>query len=324
MPSNRKIKDLKKNFYIAFSLWGLLTSCDVAKEDTVPIVEVIEENPTADFHTTIDAALSINPTSFQKLKDIKSFTINQLPKHGEARFIENGFVYYKSNGSGNNDNFTLQGQTPTGTTVTEDVKINIVSDISGLPCNAGCIGDNAKTEVNKNIEIDVLKNDKTCSQIAPNSLKVEINPKNGSVEIQNQKLIYKPNPDFIGEDLFFYRIGVNNSKNPVAPVTVVVGETSECTQGMTDDFINLLAYTPTTDLKIDVLENDRICSLYRNATLKINKNPQIGTVKIIKEANKEFIIYNSPRVFKGSDNFEYALYRTEKIFIKAQVTITIN
>lgn len=315
---------MKKYVYIALVLFGLLASCDLAKEDTVPIVEVIEENPTAEFHTIPDAALTINPVSFQKLKEAKSFTISQLPRNGETRFIENGYVFYKSNGSTSTDNFTIQGQTPTGSIVSEDLKINIVPDISSLPCNAGCIGDNAKVEVNKNIEIDVLRNDKTCGQIAPNSLKIEINPKNGVAEIQNQKIIYKPNPDFIGEDLFFYRIGVNNSKNPIASVAVIVGETSECTQGMTDDFINLLAYTPTTDLKIDVLENDRICSLYRNASLKIHKNPTIGTIKIQKEAGREFIIYNSPRVFKGSDTFEYALYRTEKIFIKAQVTITIN
>jgi hypothetical protein len=309
--------------YLFYILIIILTACDISSDDTLP-KPAIEENPTSIFHTTTDAGLSINPTSFERLKEAKSFTISQLPRNGEVKFISNGFIFYKSNGNNQTDNFTIEGQTATGTKVTESIQINIVNSPTELPCNAGCIGDNGKVEIEKNVEIDVLRNDKTCSSIEANSLKIEIPPKNGTVEIQNQRLIYKPNSDFVGDDIFFYRIGINNAKNPVAPVEITVSESPECADGIKDDAVNLISYRLGSDLVIDAMQNDRLCSLYQNASLKIFKNPSTGTAKIAKINNKDVIIYSTTKALSNSETFEYALYRSEKLYIKAKVTVVMN
>ncbi len=309
--------------------WGLagflllLTACDISKEDSVPS-PAIEENATAIFHTTSDAGLSINPTSFERLREAKSFTINQLPKNGEVKFVSNGFIHYKPNSSATTDNFTIEGQTAAGTKVSENVQINIVASVSALPCNAGCIGDFAKVEVEKNVEIDITRNDKTCNQITSNSLKIEIPPKNGTVEIQNNRILYKPNADFIGEDLFFYRIGISNSKNPVAPVEIAVTETDECTSGINDDAISLITYKLGSEVVIDVLQNDKICSLYQSSALKILKNPSNGTARITKVNNKDVVIYSTNKALTTSETFVYALYRSENRYVKGKVMIVMN
>jgi Bacterial Ig domain len=307
-------------FYISIII---LTACDISKEDFVPS-PAIEENTTAIFHTTSDAGLSINPTAFERLRDTKSFTISQLPKNGEVKFISNGFVHYKPNGNATTDNFTIEGQTAGGVKISENIQINIVASSNSLPCNAGCIGDYAKVEAEKSIEIDVTRNDKTCNQITSNSLKIEIPPKNGTVEIQNNRIVYKPNADFIGEDLFFYRIGISNTKNPVAPVEIAVTETDECTSGINDDAISLITYKLGSEIVIDVLQNDKICSLYQSSALKILKNPNIGTAKIVKINNKDVIVYSTNKALSTSETFEYALYRSENRFVKGKVSVAMN
>ncbi|MDZ7934975.1 MAG: hypothetical protein U5M51_08445 [Emticicia sp.] len=94
---------------------------------------------------------------------------------------------------------------------------------------------------------------------------------------------------------------------------------------MTDDIINVLSYTPETDLALDVLQNDRICTIYQKAELKIIANPAIGTLRIGKNnAGNSVIYYKSATAPKGIQTFEYGIYRAEKTFIKAKVTINFN
>jgi hypothetical protein len=322
---NQQILGKKNNPILG--IWSIfllvfLVACDISSEDTPP-EPAIEENTTSIFNTTPDAGLSINPASFQRLRDATSFTISQLPKNGEAKFISNGFVFYKSDGISKSDNFVIEGQTAIGTKITESIQINIVNSQAELPCSAGCIGDNGKVELEKSVEIDVTRNDKTCSSLTANSLKIEIPPKNGTVEILNQKIVYKPNSDFLGEDIFFYRVGINNTKNPVAPVEITVSESADCVAGINDDSINLISYRLGSDLVIDAMQNDKLCSLYQNATLKIFKNPNTGTARIAKINNKDVIIYSTTKALTNAETFEYALYRSEKLYIKAKVTIAM-
>lgn len=303
-----------------------VSSCDVAREDSVGNPTIIDENTSNVFYTLADANLTIDPTAFDKLKFANSLVVSKLPVSGEAKFIKNGFVFYRvTNSSSTNDSFVVSGDVGNGSSVSEEIKISFVGNQAQLPCYSGTLGDRATTEVGKSTEINVTANDKTCSMIGENSLRIEIQPTNGKAEIIDRKVVYTPNPDFIGEDVFFYRIGINNNKNPVAPVEVNVSESKDCVAGMTDDIINVLSYTLDTDLVLDVLQNDKICTIYQKAELKIITNPAVGTLRIGKNnAGNSVIYYKSATNPKGIQTFEYGLYRAEKTFIKAKVTINFN
>jgi len=314
-----------RKFYILI-VFSLVMSCDISKEDYIGVPGNEDENPANTFYTVPQADLTIDPTAFARLKNVSSLTISQMPKHGEARFIENGFVFYHStNAQVASDVFLVEGKTSGGVSVNEEVKINFVANPADLPCYAGTLGDKAKTEPEKAIEINVLANDKTCSSIENNSLKIEIPPKHGKAEIVNQKVVYTANKDFLGDDIFFYRVGINTKKNPVASVEVTIAESTECAVGIVDDIINILSYTPNTDLQLDVLQNDKICALYEKAELKIVKNPAIGTLRVDKTiANRPVLIYKIDSAIKGEQTFEYALYRSESLFLKAKVVVNFN
>src|SRR6218665_1403979 len=288
----------------------IVVSCDISKEDSLG-PEIVDENPANTFYTLQENNLTIYPTAFARLKEATSISISQLPAHGEAKFIENGFIFYHATDrQATSDAFSVEGKTSIGGSITEEVRINFVSNPADLPCYAGGLGDNAKTEPEKGVEINVLLNDKTCSSITDNSLIIEIPPKYGKAQVVNQKVVYTPDKDFIGDDLFFYRVGINTKKNPVASVNLRVAESAECTSGIVDDIINILSYTPNTELALDVLQNDRLCDLYKNAELRILTSPTVGTVRIDKTiGTRPMIMYKLTEAYKGQQSFEHALYR---------------
>ncbi len=302
----------------------IVNSCDVAKLDSVG-PDIPDENPTNTFYTLQENNLTIDPTAFVRLKEVTSLMISQQPKHGEAKFIENGFVFYRSTDKlATSDAFSVEGKTSNGGSIIEEVKINFVSNPSDLPCYAGALGDKAKAEPGNGVEINVLLNDKTCSSITENSLAIEIPPRHGKTEIVNKKVIYTPDNDYLGDDIFFYRVGINTRKNPVASVNLKIAESIECTSGIIDDIINILSYTPNTELSLDVLQNDKLCSLYKDAELRILTNPTVGTLRIDKTGARPMIMYKLTEAYKGEQNFEYALYRSEKLFLKAKVKVNFN
>lgn len=307
---------------LILSLLLFVFACDVSKEDYLSPT-VSEENQSNAFYTFPTSGLTINPTAFQRLKEAKSLEISQLPKNGEARFIENGFVFYRlTNQSATSDDFKIKGQTLAGNIVEEEIKVGVVNNNTDLPCYAGLIGENLNIEADKSTEIDVLANDKTCGNVG--TVSIEIQPKNGKVEITNKKIIYTPNKGFYGKDVFFYRAAINNSKNPVAPVELLIGESEICKKGMVDDFIFLQNYVVGSEILIDVLENDKLCKEYEKAELRINKNPTKGSIRIEKTSINGSVIYYKTTQKSIEDTFEYALYRTDKDFIKATVTIKIE
>lgn len=302
----------------------IVNSCDVAKLDSIG-PDISDENPANTFYTLQENNLTIDPTAFARLKEATSLVISQQPKHGEAKFIENGFVFYRSTDRlATSDAFSVEGKTSAGGSIIEEVKINFVSNPSDLPCYAGALGDNAKAEPEKAVEINVLINDKTCSSIADNSLAIEIPPKYGKAEIVNRKIVYTPQKDYLGDDIFFYRVGINTKKNPVASVNLKIAESAECASGIIDDIVNILSYTPDTELSLDVLQNDKLCALYKDAELRILTNPAVGTLRIDKTSARPVIMYKLTEAYKGQQSFEYALYRSEKLFLKAKVTVNFN
>lgn len=284
----------------------------------------INENPNDVFYTTKDP-VTINPTALSGLENASQISIAQNPLYGEAKFTDNGLVYYRftSTTAATKDNLILRGKTQSGSMIDKEVQFAIVASPQDLPCFAGAIGDRIELEASSTVTLNVTSNDKTCSSIS--SLQMELAPKHGTATIQEQKIIYIPEKDYVGEDTFLYRIGIPNTKNPVAPVELTIVEPKACQAGVKDDVLNLSNYTLGSSIAIDILQNDIICSLYSKASLRIVSQPQHGKISIDTTSfDKPVILYQSDKSFSGSDTFNYGLYRDDIHFVQAKVSVSIK
>ena len=72
------------------------------------------------------------------------------------------------------------------------------------------VDDKETTKVNTPVDIFILENDRpglTNSPLVPGSIEIISQPKNGSIELlADGTVIYTPNPGFVGEDTFVYRV----------------------------------------------------------------------------------------------------------------------
>ncbi|UTA68984.1 Ig-like domain-containing protein [Emticicia sp. 21SJ11W-3] len=209
---------LRKLYILVLSV--AMLACDLAKEDMLAPGAPVE-NPDNAFFALQGETCTINPAAFDRLRGVTSIIISKTPQYGEAKFIENGFIFYKpADNLITSDYFSIEGQSQAGTKITQEIRITFVPDASGLPCFAGAVSDKAETTIDKPVEIDVLANDKACTTIDRNSISIELPPRNGRAEVVNQKVLYTPDKNYVGDDIFFYRVNVNNRRNPVAAVEV--------------------------------------------------------------------------------------------------------
>lgn len=89
------------------------------------------------------------------------------------------------------------------------------------------IDDKANVLVNTYVSINVLRNDIPQGDLDPASVSIVIPPTNGMAEVKTDSLIvYSPNPDFIGEDNFVYRVCNFVKQCDEATVLVIVNEES--------------------------------------------------------------------------------------------------
>ncbi len=132
--------------------------------------------------------------------------------------IGNCFTYKPLPGFENiSDNMSLVVEDENDTTYEISISIGVYDDCPSIPLVANI--DEVVTIVNNNYIIDVLAND-----IDENGESIEIlnhsQPVNGMVSLEDQKLLYTPNDDFVGMDVFSYTI--INSSGSIATTGVKV------------------------------------------------------------------------------------------------------
>jgi hypothetical protein len=310
--------------YIGTMLIGVwILGCDSL---TVPETLIIEENTSDDFFILPNKSLSINPLALSLLKNANSIKLNTKPKYGELKFLENGLVYYKANTNNvltTTDGFDLIGQDKNGKIFTQEVKIKLVASEAELPCFAGAIGETVDIIDGKALNIDVLKNDKTCGSIG--NLSIETMPKHGKITIVDKKLTYTPEKGFSGTDTFLYKIDINNTKNAAAVVELNISSEDNCAKGLKEDLLYVSDNLNENEKAIDVLFNDELCEQYKNATLKIVSGPKSGTAYVdVENYNKPVIVYKQTQKLSGEDNIIYGLYLNEKQVITSKIVIKIK
>ncbi|MBC8111466.1 MAG: Ig-like domain-containing protein, partial [Verrucomicrobia bacterium] len=180
----------------------------------------------------------------------------------------------------------------------------------------------------------VLINDSFCSgTLDSTSLSIAVEPKNGTVSIENTptstKIRYTPIPNFAGIDQLVYKVCDKQGNCSLGTVQIAGQRSNSNCESVfqNDDFYynikpaNDTIYTK--GVKISVLENDRICYVngydYEN---KILVAPANGTAVFVGS----LLIYTPKIGFKGTDAIDYTVCEVSpnltnclgkaKIFIK--------
>jgi len=171
--------------------------------------------------------------------------------------------------------------------------------------------DEIKTKFNEAILIDVLENDKD-EDADKLTVKTVSTPKNGSVKIEENKVLYTPKKDFSGEDNFEYTIS-DGKLETTAKVKVIVEEKPNTAPVAKDDEVTTEYNQAIT---IDVLKND---TDEEKNPLKISDFTQAKNGSVKEDNGK--LIYTPNKDFVGDDNFSYKITDGDA---EAKATVTIH
>jgi VCBS repeat-containing protein len=157
--------------------------------------------------------------------------------------------------------------------------------------------DSATTAFNTAVLLDVLSNDHDADG-GTLAITESQQASNGTVVVQNGKILYTPNTGYIGEDSFTYTASDGQGGSAVASVTVTVRPPNQAPTATADT----AATIKDTLVTIDVLANDTDPD---GDTLSIVSVAAGSNGTAIVQAGK--VVYTPNSGFVGSDTFTYTM-----------------
>ena len=180
--------------------------------ETIQAFDVEGENITYSLKNGIDSEfLEIDPDtgvlSFNQSPDFET-PLDETPSHPNPAFD-------------NKYGVTIVATDETGASTEQTVWV-IVNDVDeSQPIAPTAVNDAATTGEDVPVIIDVLANDSDLNGDTLSISSVE-NPDGGRARIKNGKLIYTPDPGFVGTDVFEYTVTDGNGLSSTAQVSVEV------------------------------------------------------------------------------------------------------
>ena len=275
----------------------------IPKANNAPIA--IYDSISINQNETIKIDVLANDKSEDKLiiKDITE------PLHGKAKVEDNKITYIPNKDFIGEDRFEYIVVDTQGLTSKAVVYIKIKTN----PNNAPIAKDDKITlKENETIKIDVLANDSDKDGDTL-SIKDLTKPLHGSAKVENNKIIYTPNKDFIGKDSLEYIVTDSKGLISKAIVYIKIEAKSNNTLSIKDDYITINEDTKT---QIDVLANDG------NISLSIKTLTSAKHASVYIENNK--ITYNPKQNYNGEDSFSYIVEDKQGNSASATVYVTIK
>ncbi len=181
------------------------------------------------------------------------------------------------------------------------------NSVSIYVSNLKAVGDSATTTINTAVAIPVLANDTGATSIVSTT-----DPSNGTVSVSGSTIIYTPNADFSGPDVFSYKITDGHGNYDETTVNVSVTDVTPEDLDAEDDTADTAIGTPVT---IDVLDND---SGFDGAPT-LQTGPPHGSVSL---SGTQYIYTPAPG-FTGTDSFQYSIEDDEDDTATATVQVTV-
>jgi large repetitive protein len=214
------------------------------------------------------------------------------------------------------ETFTYTIEDPGGLTSTATVRVTI-SDVNNPPT----VVDDVFTVPQNSVDffLDVLANDSIAPDINETlAVTAKTDPANGTLKLENGRLLYTPNPGFLGTDTFTYT--VTDSRGGVAngAVTVHVRGENAKPQANNDN----VAVGRNGSIDIDVLKND-VAPADTDGKLTVSAvtQPANGTATILADGKVRYV----PKPdFVGVDSFTYTVRDSLGATDTATVNVTVT
>ena len=263
-------------------------------EDTVANI-VVTANDTDVDGDTLSATLLTNATRGDVVCSGDTCTYTPDPHFNGT----DSFTYTVDDGNGGSD------------TATVDLTINSVPDPTTDP---DAVNDNAVTDEDMFIDIDVLANDSDADG-DPLNVAANTQPTNGTASCLGAICTYTPDPDFFGVDSFMYTVEDGQGGFADATVTVTVNSVNDFPVA-NDDMATL---DEDDFLSIDVLAND---TDLEGDILSVLSSTQGSNGSVVCSATE--CTYTPDADFNGTDSFTYTVDDGNGGTDTANVDVTVN
>ncbi len=258
--------------------------------------------------------------------DSAVLSIQEQPLHGSVVVNpDRSVTYIPNSGFSGLDTFAylLETETGSGTNLvrqanSEEGSLVQVSVVVGPDVDeAVAIADEAVTQQNVHIDIDVLVNDSVSTGVA-SLLGIQQVPTHGQVTINpDNTLRYTPDRNFSGTDHFTYNMGNGSRGFDTAQVTIDVQPVNQTPIAVAD----VATVKSGSSVTIDVLAND---SDVEDATLQVISVTQGKHGQVAITAGGDQVTYTPDTGITGEDRFLYTITDSAGAVNFAQVTVQIE
>ncbi len=199
-------------------------------------------------------------------------------------------------------------------------RVNLYNSLQLVPTGSNSAplaqDDNAATDEDTSVEIDVLSNDSDPDSDDLTISAIITQPANGSVSDQDTIVVYTPDADFNGNDQFEYEVHDGNGGRDTARVDVTVNAVNDAPVAVDD----AAATKEDSTITIDVLANDSDTEDDALSVSAIVSDAQHGSVT----NNGSDITYDPDPDYFGSDSLEYEVSDGNGGLDTAKVNIEIS
>ncbi len=140
--------------------------------------------------------------------------------HGQVRIVNGQAQYTPNRGFSGKDGFWYGIRSPELDLKWAYVEVTVQSLVAPMPLIV--VADATTTDENQSITVDLLANDNGTDL----SLASVDDPANGTVSIQNNRLVYTPNTNYDGIESFWYQVADSTGQSAWANINITVNDTS--------------------------------------------------------------------------------------------------
>ena len=263
-----------------------------------------------DYDIDVDDSISIKSVATSETDTFASTAVTALGNR--VSIASDKVTYTASSVTSGSDSFSYQIMDADGLTHTANTTLTLSSNTNPDALNdTQTIAEDASAT-----EITVLSNDTDVDSDKVQIFKISTDPSNGKVAVENGKIFYTPDANYVGTDSFTYIVKDGRSGFDEATATITITAINDDPSAKTD---NISVETGASAAIMDILGNDIDVDGDTLTVTDVNDALKGGTVVLT-----DGVVTYAPKAgFTGTDSFTYTVSDgTATATATANITVT--